>query len=435
MAIKVSGVGDAMLLCPLPADYSLKEITEYIKKSDVSIVNLEMVLTQKNVFASTFCGGQWIHSEQENLDGLQKFGFDLYACANNHSMDFSFDGLIQTCELLEEKGIPYAGIGRSLDEASKPVYFETVDEIGNKKVVAMISVTTTFIDAARAGNGNDFFVERPGVNPLRHKEVYYVTEEQMQVLKQVASDTSINGERDNARRIGSLPPEKENAFNFGGIFFEVSEEKGKLTTCDVRDKSRILKEIEQAKEQADYVFVVAHSHQIKHEAYYEPDYFFEEFCHSCIDAGASCIIGGGTHQLKPIEMYKGRPIFYSLGNFIFQNHLVSCLPDDFWDKYGYSRELKVNECMAIKSKNGTIGLETDINNYRSVIPMITFEDECVKEITLLPITLNFEHQKLKGLPRIASCEETKEIFGYLQAVSESYGTEFRMEEGIIKVIM
>lgn len=39
--------------------------------------------------------------------------------------------------------------------------------------------------------------------------------------------------------------------------------------------------------------------------------------HSMIDAGADVIVGGGPHVTQNIEMYKGRPIFYSLGNFVF----------------------------------------------------------------------------------------------------------------------
>ena len=37
-----------------------------------------------------------------------------------------------------------------------------------------------------------------------------------------------------------------------------------------------------------------------------------------IDAGADAVIGGHPHQLQDTEEYKGRPIFYSLGNFVFE---------------------------------------------------------------------------------------------------------------------
>ena len=36
-----------------------------------------------------------------------------------------------------------------------------------------------------------------------------------------------------------------------------------------------------------------------------------------IDAGADLVIGSHPHVLQGIEYYKGKPIFYSLGNFVF----------------------------------------------------------------------------------------------------------------------
>jgi poly-gamma-glutamate synthesis protein (capsule biosynthesis protein) len=48
-----------------------------------------------------------------------------------------------------------------------------------------------------------------------------------------------------------------------------------------------------------------------------PDYCFE-IGHAAIDAGADIVLGSHTHILKGIEMYKGKPIFYSLANFALE---------------------------------------------------------------------------------------------------------------------
>ncbi|MFR3320639.1 MAG: CapA family protein [Lachnospiraceae bacterium] len=82
------------------------------------------------------------------------------------------------------------------------------------------------------------------------------------------------------------------------------------------------------------VLVMVHSHEIRKDNDEEADYFLEEFAHACIDAGASAVIGGGTHQLKGIELYHDCPIFYCLGNFIFENQYVRLLPADYMEKYG-----------------------------------------------------------------------------------------------------
>jgi len=44
--------------------------------------------------------------------------------------------------------------------------------------------------------------------------------------------------------------------------------------------------------------------------------------HELIDAGADVIFGGHSHRLQPLEMYRGKPIFYSLGNFVWPNFSV-----------------------------------------------------------------------------------------------------------------
>ncbi len=436
MSVTICAAGDAMLLKDFPKGYDYHILSEIISSAQIKAVNVEMVLSNRDCFASTFCGGNWINSEPQNFSNLHRYGFNLFACANNHSMDYSFDGVLSTCNVIEEElseNEGYAGIGESLDVASKPAYISvTVD---NKSiVVALISLTTTFIDAARAGYGNQYYPARPGVNAVRHKEVYYCTKEQMEELQALASDTYINGERDNARKIGSLPPEMEGTLNFGGIFFKVSEEKGKMTSCHEGDLGRILNSIQEAREKADYVIVMPHSHNIKHGSYTEPDYFFEELCRKCIDGGADCVFGGGTHQLKPIEIYNGKPIFYSLGNFIFQSHLLDSGPSDFWEKYNLPKTLTFREVMDKKLKGGSIGLATDFHNYLSIIPFVKFDNHNCTEIELVPISLQFEQEKgLKGLPTLTNPDETEYIFQYLKTISNGYGTALSLDENKITV--
>ena len=427
MELSVCATGDLMLLEKFPGDYDVDVISNMISKCDVRITNIESVVSDWNCFASTFCGGQWINTEPDLLEEIKRYGFNIYGCANNHSMDFSFDGVLSTCKELEDRGMKYAGIGSSLKNASAPVHLET--ECGGIKT-AFISVTSTFIDAARAGESRDGIPARPGVNPLRVNTRYYVTKEHFEQLKEIAEATYINGERDNARKIGSLPPEEEGSINFGGHFFIISEHRreGKYTYCNESDLNRILDEISNAKKTVDYVFVSIHSHQIRRTEYTEPDFFLEEFAHRCVEAGACAVFGGGTHQLKPIEIYKGRPIFYSLGNFVFQTDRVRKLPADFWDKYHYPKELSVEEGMARKTHNGTVGLEQDENNYLSVIPVVKYKEESLWSIELIPIELGFDKGKgQKGLPVAASEQSRRRIFCRLCDISKEFGTEFSLE--------
>ena len=435
MKIKVCAAGDLMLLDKLPPNYNIEPLSDIINSCDVKITNLETVVSNWDCFASTFCGGQWINTKPDTLEDIMKYGFNLYGCANNHAMDYSYNGLLSTIRELKKRNMKYSGIGKSLSESSQA----TMLDLRDKNVrIAFISVTSTFIDAARAGDGHNSIPSRPGINPLRIHTKYLVSKEQFEMLSQIASDTYINGERDNARRIGSLPAEEKDSINFGGIFFSVSEnsKKGKLTYCHQSDLDRIIYEIQASREAADYVFVSVHSHQIRKTSYTEPDYFLEEFAHSCIDAGADAIIGGGTHQLKPIEIYKHKPIFYSLGNFVFQSdeHMKD-LPYDFWDKYDYPSEWSMEECLRVKSKNGTVGLETDKANYVSVLPVMTFNDGILQEVVLHPIELGFQKDlSFMGLPFLASKQDSDMIFDQLRAISKRYNTKFSGND-VAKIVL
>lgn len=434
MTIRVSATGDSMLLMPFPDGYECGGVAEAISDCDVRITNLEEVLSNWDCCASTYCGGQWINAEPGRLGDLMEYGFNCFSCANNHSMDYSYDGIASTLCALRNAGVPFAGIGESLDEASAPCVMEAG---GAGTRVAMVSATSTFIDAARAGNARGTIPARPGINPLRVKTVYHVTREHFDQLSEIAAATFINGERDNARKIGSLPPEVEGSLNFGGHFFCVADDgvEGKRTLCDRRDLNRICAEVEAAAESSDLVIVSVHSHQIRRDEYSEPDLFLEEFAHAVIDAGAHAVIGGGTHQLKPIELYNGKPIFYSLGNFIFQSGMIPKLPADYWDKYGFDPALSVSEAQSIKTKGGTIGLETDEANYLSVVPRMEFDDagELVS-LDLLPVHLGFGRERaFKGLPQLAEGETASRIFDRVSALSEPYGTRFDWNGGVIAV--
>lgn len=100
----------------------------------------------------------------------------------------------------------------------------------------------------------------------------------------------------------------------------------------------MLRRIDEAKRQADYVLVSIHAHEMEGETKEKPAEFLKTFARACIDQGAHAVIGHGPHIVRGIEIYKNRPIFYSLGNFIFQNDTVSCLPAEFYEKYGLGHD-------------------------------------------------------------------------------------------------
>ncbi len=79
-----------------------------------------------------------------------------------------------------------------------------------------------------------------------------------------------------------------------------------------------------------------------------------EFAHKLVDSGADVIEGHHPHVVQGIEMYKERPIFYSLGNFIFtSSHAQICNKTIMATvRYGSKGELKTVEAVPGMIKSG-----------------------------------------------------------------------------------
>ncbi|MGB8232358.1 MAG: CapA family protein [Methanobacterium sp.] len=80
------------------------------------------------------------------------------------------------------------------------------------------------------------------------------------------------------------------------------------------DWNIIKKRIDESKNNSDVTVVVFH---YGNEYSTTPNPSQINLSHKCIDEGADMVIGSHTHVIQEIESYKGKPIFYSLGNFVF----------------------------------------------------------------------------------------------------------------------
>lgn len=424
MKQRICSVGDAILLEGFPEGYDINPIREILEKADVKLFNLENVLSDREIFGSTYCGGTWLLAKEDTLDDTLSFGFNGCSFANNHTMDFSYEGLFDTLEAAKKRKLPISGAGKNLEEASD---YAVIDTLQGK--CALISICATFNDAARAGNPSDYLSGRPGLNPLRFSVEYHITPEHMKALREISAGTHIDGRRNRSRMGGYTPMPPEGCFGFGEYTFRESEIEGKFSRVNPNDMKRTENTIRKALSECENVVVNIHSHEIKHDTDDEPDDFLIEFCRKCIDAGASAVIGTGTHQLKAVEIYKGKPIFYSLGNFIFQSDLVFCMPDDFREKYKLPYGLSAREQIAERTKMGNGGLHGDVNNFRSLMPFMTFEDGKLTELKLYPLRLDMH----TGLPALADAKETGIICEYLCDRNKQFGTVLEIKNDYIEV--
>ena len=427
--------GDAICMKKITEDYAgFKPLRDFICKGDARINNLEYVISDYKCYGSTFCGGLWLTARPNVFETMHKFGFNMYSCANNHSMDYSFEGVLQTCRYLESRDIPYAGIGENLFEAEKPALLYT-----KQGTVALISNCSSFEDAARAGYPSNEIPGRPGLNPLRFITINHVTHEELETLKKIEAETFVGATKKNSQIDGFTPMGPKGLYDFGGNYFIEDTRSYRETVVSPYDLDRTVRGIRDALNYADHVIIMTHTHQFKAFEFTEPDYFFEDFSRKCIDAGASAIIASGTHQLKPIEIYKGKPIFYSLGNFIFHLDFVERQPYDYWERHSVKKEdYTSNRVLALRDQTCQRGLTNSNLNYRSVIPYFEFDDEGnMTKLVMKPIELCFDKDpKFKGTPFEADREAAEEICARLQRMSDYYGTKmFLNDEGLIEVVL
>ena len=268
---------------------------------------------------------------------------------------------------------------------------------------------------------------RPGVNPLRFQTKLHVTAEELTALRKIAEETQIDAQQLLDIKEG-FAVETPGAFRFGGHEFVESEAPGKETIPHPADLKRITASIQEAKSQADCVMVSIHSHELGGLRKDVPAEFLVTFAHACIDAGANVVLGHGPHVLRGIERYHGGAIFYSLGNFLFENDTTTHQPADFYEKYGLPHDAQVGAGMDCRSKNGTVGLGVNPNVWHSVVACWSMENGEIGPIKLHPITL---HQELpryrRGLPALT---EDETVLHELAELCKPFGTELSIRDGI-----
>lgn len=419
--------GDSFITRRVPAgNKSFEEISSLIHSADVRFTNLEVTTHHFEGYPGAVSGGTWAVSPPNVLEDLKNYGFNLVAWANNHTLDYTYGGLEATEEYLNRYGFVHAGVGRNLAFASEPRFLET-----NSGRVALISATSTFHETAVAGEQRPDMMGRPGINPLRYKTIHKISTEKMTELKQIADAVDINAVEKLRIKEGFQVPRTDGLFSFGKYLFKEDKEEGQETIPFEKDLERIRNSISAAKRQADYVLVSIHAHEMKGERKDQPAEFLEVFAKACIDEGAHAVIGHGPHILRGIEIYKSKPIFYSLGNFIFQNDTVSHLPNDFYEKYGLGHQNNVSDAFDSRSKNNTIGFGSIEDIWLSIIPYWKMTDGELQEIVLYPIELGFEETRYnRGWPSLAN---RTSILEKLQELSEPYGTKIEIEDGIGRI--
>ena len=202
-----------------------------------------------------------VRARPEGVMALRRANFGVVSCAGNHCMDWGREALLDTMENLERAGIAVVGAGADIAAARRPV----IRDVGGVRV-AFLAYSSILPQSYWAED------RRAGCAPMRAFTHY----------EQVEHDQP-----------GT--PARIRTFSHPA------------------DLDALRADVASARAAADLVLVSMHW-GVHFIPYVIADYQ-REVGHAAIDAGADAVIGHHAHILKGAELYRGRPILYSIGNF------------------------------------------------------------------------------------------------------------------------
>jgi len=416
--------GDAVITRPMPdqRDPNLAAFLRLVGDADVAFANLEAPFNG-HVGTPAADSGLHLSAAPEMADELLGAGFNLFACANNHALDYGVEGLRAHVEVLRKGGMVHAGVGEDLAQAAAPAYLQAGDTR-----VALVSCASTFPEAWRAGEARTDSAGRPGVNPQRFLTTFGLDRERLSRLEDI-SEVLDREQEELGLGKGEEGPNggQRRTLRFLGHAFEGSEGPGLRTAAHGRDLARNLANVCAARRRADLVIVSVHAHEFEQSE--EPPDFLVKFARSCVDAGADVVVGHGPHGVRAVEVYRGKPIFYSLGVVFFQYETVRAFPADSYELNGLDPQVSIPADLL----DGPMAhLACDPCFWECAVPRCVFApDGELEELTLHPVALGHGTPRgRRGLPRLAGGGEGTGMLGRVAKLSRPFGTRIEARGGV-----
>ena len=426
--------GDTMITRKLSVfrEERFTALWDTFRNADIGFTNLEMLMHEYE-HSPGMAGGTFTASDPKNLEELKWAGVNLVSCANNHSYDYGEGATLTNLKHLRASGIVHAGTGKNLSEARSPGYLDTA-----RGRVALISASSTFSEAGRALDQRPDIKGRPGLNPIRFDTTYTVDRTSFDELRRVSTELGLEAFKDHERRLrhpGAVPEDTDTEFHFLEQKFTLGEEFRRATVPNTQDIEENLKWIRDARRMADWVLVSVHCHE-SGASVDEPPEFLIAFARACIDEGADAFIGHGPHITRGVEIYNGKPIFYSLGNFIFQNDTVRWQPSYNYDLLKLDHYDTPADFYDARTEDGTRGFPADPIYWESVVVQCDYREKELEGIKLMPIDLGYGRPRpQRGRPMMADAKLGRKILERMEQLSQPFGTAIDIEgnTGVIRL--
>jgi poly-gamma-glutamate capsule biosynthesis protein CapA/YwtB (metallophosphatase superfamily) len=416
-----TAVGDLIISRPLSqyaaTDAPFKAVLAALRSTDVLYGNLETTIFDVRTFKGHPYSfeGDWTNSSLPSVArDLRAMGFDIVSRANNHSFDWGLEGMRETNEWLNRAGIVYAGVGEDRALARAAAYFESP-----KARVGLVSFASTYRPTTDALPAQGAAPARPGLSALAVSEIIDLPPGDMQALAHVSCHLYHVA-------CGAMPA----TISLFGNTFKPAESFHYEYTVDREDLAGIDAAIRSGKQNGDFLVATIHAHECsidcddprKPEL---PAAFLREVAHGAIDSGADVFVTTGIHNLGPIEIYRGRPIFYGLGNF-FWSDIQLPLPHDLYQENAalLAQVYAHPERVSPYDLSAALNAESFANafTFQSVIATSTFVHNRLAKITLYALDLGYGRKlTTSGIPGLADPKMARAIFARIVDATHQYG--------------
>jgi poly-gamma-glutamate synthesis protein (capsule biosynthesis protein) len=338
-----------------------RQLLRILQEADVAYGNLEFSLNALPELQRPFYN---FRADPEFAWELAATGINLVSMSNNHALDFGPEGLAECLRALDRASIGHAGAGLSLAAAREA---ETRKVQSQKLRFGLLSYMRYWTARYRCADPSSACL---------------ATIDPAEILVAGADGT-------------------------------VTALEGVLAA----DVAAMEDDVVLAKRHHDVVMVALHNHDRSHHRAYgiqDTTPANDEIMYRrAVDAGADMVLGSGPHVLRGIEIHRGRPILYSLSNFIYQYRTPDRIPVDLI----HQRDGEIE-----RSANVSVWDRRDPERiFETVVARMTYNGGVLRRLELIPVTIDDEGS-LYGVPRLASERRGADIIALLQRLSQPYGT-------------
>jgi len=377
-----------------------RAVSRLIGQADVAFANAEgnvFDLAGFNGYLAAENGGGYPRLSARTAQALRDCGLNLLSRANNHATDWGDAGLLASTATLDRLGFTHAGAGGSLAQARRPAVRQT-----RQGKVALVAAASTFPGQSPAGDPARGAGPRPGLNPLHVEPVTLVTPAEMTVLAGIANRIGWQGY--------DLPGPGAKELRIDDKLFRVAAQPGRTWEVSAIDRKALVESVGLARAEADFVVFSIHAHETLSGGYEDPQPadFLQPLFHDLIEAGADMVIRHGPHTVQGLEVYRGKPIFYSMGSLF----------------------LDLPRTLTIASEGPESGrqvIELPAPWFDGAVATAGFAGRTLRELAFHPLVFSTEPGRTRGFPMPAGPADAPRILETIRERSRPFGTQLRID--------